>query len=154
MDAKELQIVAQLRQDARMQITQISKNTRIPISTIYDRIKNNKAGLMTRNVTLVDFNKLGFSCRVTIALRLKKKEERDTVREHLQKNFNVNSLFKINNGYDYMIDAVFRNVKEVEHFLENIEEQFKVAEMKTYYVIDELARERFLSDPVHIDLLL
>ncbi|MFQ5475182.1 MAG: Lrp/AsnC family transcriptional regulator [Candidatus Nanoarchaeia archaeon] len=151
-DRKELQIITQLRKDARMHITKMSKNTRIPISTIYDRIKNNKCRLMTRNVTLVDFTRLGFSCRVSIILRLKKKQKQE-LREHLLKSFNVNSLFKINNGYDYMIDAVFKNVKEVEEFMDDIDEKFSVAELKTYYIIDEIAREKFLSDLLHIDLV-
>ncbi|MBU0461139.1 MAG: Lrp/AsnC family transcriptional regulator [Nanoarchaeota archaeon] len=151
-DTKELQILTQLRQDARMQLTEISRNTKIPISTIYDRLKNNKSGLMLKNVTLIDFHKLGFGCRVNMALKMKKKE-RDAVRDYLEKCFNINSLFKINNGYDFMIDAVFKNVKEVEEFIEKLEEKFPIGELKTYYVIDEISRERFLSDPLHIELL-
>ena len=152
-DKKELEIITELRQDARRQITQISRNTSIPISTIYDRLKHNKCGIMLRNVTLVDFSKLGFGCRVNMALRLKKKA-REEVREYLQTCFNVNSLFKINNGYDFMIDAVFKNVKEVEEFIEEVEDKFSVAELRTYYVIDEITREHFLSDRLHVDMLI
>ena len=152
-DKKELEIITELRQDARRQITQISRNTGIPISTIYDRLKQNRSGLMLKNVTLVDFAKLGFGCRVSVALRLKKKQKEE-VKEFLQKCFNVNSLFKINNGYDFLIDAIFKNVKDVEEFIEEIEDKFAVAELRTYYVIDEITREHFLSDKLHIDLLI
>jgi len=152
IDKKELNIITQLRQDARMQITQISRKTGIPVSTIYDRIKANKEGLMGQNVTLVNFSKLGFGCRVNIVLRLKK-NDREQVRTYLKKQFNVNSLFKINNGYDFLIDAVFRNVKDVEEFIDVLKDKFLIAELKTYYVIDEITREKFLSDPTHIGLL-
>ena len=152
VDKKELQIVAALRYDARMQMTQISKRTGVPISTIYDRIKSNRSGLVNKNTALVDFGKLGLGCRAYMALRTNK-NQREAMREHLRGCFNVNSLYRINNGYDFMIDAVFRNVRELEDFIDKLEDNFRIKELKSYYVIDEIFREKVLSDPLDVGLI-
>ena len=79
-----------------------------------------------------------------------KKKDRVSVRDYLAKQVCVNSLFKINNGYDYLADLVCRNVKEVEEFVEALRDNYSLAEVKIYHVIDEIQRETFLSDPMHI----
>jgi len=152
-DKKELDILVQLRNDSRMQLSKMSRTIGVPISTIHDRIKHNRTRLRQKNVALIDFNKLGFGCRVTMALKLKKKE-RTELKDYLSKFMCVNSLYKINNGYDFMVDAIFENVKEVEEFKEKLEEKFSLAEVKTYYIIEEILRENFLSNPLHVGVLM
>jgi len=73
--------------------------------------------------------------------------DREVIRNYLLCNERVNSLFRINNGYDYMIEGVFLHVKEMEEFLEKLELKFKVLQKDIYYVIQDLKRETFLGEP-------
>lgn len=147
----ELLILSCLRQDSRQALKELSKKTRIPISTIYEKIKKNSNNLVKRYTTLVDFNRLGFSTRATIVLRVDQKFKEE-IQEHLKKNFNVNSIYRINNGYDFMIEAIFRHLKELEDFLENLENKYKIKEKKVFYIIDEIQRESFMTVPEHIQI--
>ena len=52
-----------------------------------------------------------------------------------------------------MIDAVFRNVRELEDFIDKLEDNFRIKELKSYYVIDEIFREKVLSDPLDVGLI-
>ena len=81
-----------------------------------------------------------------------KKNEKEKAREFLLKNRFVNSAYKINNGYDFLIEAIFRNMSEVEAFIEQMESSFKVNEMKIFYIIDEIKREDFMSSPEYLTL--
>lgn len=145
MDNKDKMFLACLRQNARSNLTSISKKTGIPISTLYDRLKLNEQGVILKHTTLVDFTKLGFGCRANIILKTNR-DERDEVRQHLSKHENINALYKINNGYDFMIDAVFNNLKEMEDFIEDLEMRHRIEEKKVHYIIEELVRENFLTN--------
>ncbi len=70
-----------------------------------------------------------------------------TLQEYLLKHNNVNSLYRINNGYDFMLECIFHNMKELEDFTESLQRNFKVKKCDTYFVIDDIKRESFLADP-------
>ena len=152
INKKELSILMNMRQDGRRTLTQISKNTGVPISTVYDRIRTHIDGLIHKNCCLIDFSKLGLGCRVNIVLKVKR-DDRSAVKDFLLKHHSVNNVWKINNGYDFLADCVFRHVKEVEDFVERFEERYEIIENQIFYVIEELQHESFLTDPVHIDLI-
>ena len=149
---KDMKILVELRQNARAQLTTISKKTNIPISTIYDRLRNKSDNIVKKHVSLINFEKIGFSTQAQICIKSNKKCRYD-LRDFLMKHQNVNSLYKINNGYDYMIEAVFRNVKDLEEFLEDLDERFTIKTKQVYYIIDDIVKEKFFSDPLHLELL-
>ena len=109
INQKDVRIISELRKNARMSLTKMSKKTQIPVSTIHDRLKYYKESLVKKYTSLLDFNALGFNTRAHILFKVKK-ETRDDVKSFLEKHHNVNSIFKINNGYDYLIDAIFKNI--------------------------------------------
>lgn len=149
---QDLRLVAYLRQNSRENLTRLSKKTQIPVSTIFDKLRNRTGYLIKRNTCLIDFNKIGLSTRAQVVMKVKP-EERVGLKEYLLKNRNVNTLLKINNGYDFMIDVVFRNLKELEEFLEKTEDNFRIKSKQVYYVIDEIESEKFLADPLSISLI-
>ncbi|MBW2964712.1 Lrp/AsnC family transcriptional regulator [Candidatus Woesearchaeota archaeon] len=142
----------QLRKDGRQTLSDISRKISMPVSTIFDRLRANREDIITRFTCLLDFRKVGFACRTQIVFRIRK-EDREPMQEALVKHTNVNSVYKINNGYDFLVEAVFRELREVDEFVEKLEERFKIHEKKVYYIIDDIAREKFLTDPVHAELL-
>lgn len=142
-----------LRKNGRETLTTISRKTSIPISTLYDKLKSQAKSLISRHTCLIDFNQLGFNTRATISMKIAK-EQRDGLRDFLSKHQNINNMYKINNGYDYMVEVVFRNVKELEEFIESMEEKFNLIDYKVYYIIDDIKREEFLSTLNHVSLVM
>jgi DNA-binding Lrp family transcriptional regulator len=149
---KELLILSNLRREGRATITKLSKLTRIPISTIYERLKNNNQGLIKKHTCLIDFSRLGFNTVANILLRTKK-EERDQLKQYLLKHHSVNSLYKINSNYDFLLEGVFRNIKDLEEFLEALEDRFTIKSRQVYYIIDDIKREGFLENTELLDLI-
>lgn len=141
---KDLIILASLRKNARESLTKMSRRTGIPVSTIFDRLKTNLNNLVKRHTALLNFPELGYSTRMTMTVRVSK-DQREKAKEFLLGSNFVNSAYKINNGYDFLIEAVFKGMNEAELFIEHMEEAFKVEEMKVFYIIDELKREEFLT---------
>jgi len=145
-------MVAHLRKNARETLTEMSKKTNIPVSTLYDKLKVHEKELIQKHTCLVDFTKLGFNTKAQILIKVDR-DVREEVREYLLKEFNVNSVYKINSGYDFMIEGIFKHVKDMEDFLEKLDEKFKLKEQQVYYVIEDVKREGFLSDPQLVEMV-
>ncbi|MFH1071844.1 MAG: Lrp/AsnC family transcriptional regulator [Nanoarchaeota archaeon] len=141
---KEILLLANLRKNGRATLTELSQQTDVPISTVHDKLKNQT--LIKKYTCILDFPKLGFTTTANIFLRVKK-EDKDMLREHLLRHFNVNSLYKINSGYDFLVEGIFRNIKELEEFTEELDEKFSIRQKQVYYIIDEIAKECFMGNP-------
>jgi len=152
INEKDLLIIAYLRRNSRESLTRMSHKTSIPVSTIFDRIQVQKReNVIKKHTALLDFARLGYNTKAHVMLKVERKD-RDEVAEYLRKYENTNSLYKINNGFDLFLEVVFRHVKDLEDFLDELETKFKIREKKVFYVIDDLKREGFLSDPDTISL--
>lgn len=148
----EIKIISHLRKDSRESLTKLSRETSIPVSTIFDKLKHQVNSVIRKNTCIVDFNKLGLTTRAKIVLKVKP-EDRENIKKSLLKNRNVNSLYRINNGYDYMVDVVFRNLKELEEFLEKLDGDFRLKSRLVFYVIDEIECEKFMAKPEDLPLI-
>ena len=150
---KDLLILTSLRTDARMSLTEISKKTQIPISTIFDRLQLFNQRLIKSYTALIDFSLFGFNARAQIAIKASQ-QNKDQLKQFLFNHYHVNSLYKINNGYDFMVDCVFRNVKDLEEFLEVLDLKYKVKSRDVFYLIDDIKRESFFSNPELVELVM
>lgn len=144
LSQKDLLLLTNLRQNARETLTKLSRKTSIPVSTIYDKLKLYNGDIIKKHTSIIDFAKLGYNARVNIMLRVDK-EERDEIRTYLANRDCINSVFKINNGYDFLIEGVFKDIREVEDFIETIEDKFKIKSKQVYYIVDEIKREGFMT---------
>ncbi|MBW2994956.1 Lrp/AsnC family transcriptional regulator [Candidatus Woesearchaeota archaeon] len=142
---KYIVVFSYLRQNARDKLTKISKKTGIPVTTIHDQIMH-KEGFVKKYTALLDFEKLGFNARLLMALAVAP-EDKNKLREFLLKNYQVNSLYSINNGYDFLAEGVFKQIKEAEKFIENLEQGFQIKNKQVHYITDELKTETFMSNP-------
>ncbi|MBI4016917.1 MAG: Lrp/AsnC family transcriptional regulator [Candidatus Aenigmarchaeota archaeon] len=150
MNQKDVRIFACLRQNGRMPISKLSKQTGMPVSTIFDHLRTNP--VIQRHVTLLDFQSLGFSTKAIVLLRANKNKQE--LYKYLSAHFNINNLCKITNGYDYCFECVFKNMSELEKFLDTLEERFELKSKNVHYIINEIKREAFLSDPNTCELIL
>ncbi len=149
---KDLLVVSHLRNNSRETLTKLSKKTNVPISTLHDKLKGKCGEVIQRNVALIDFSKVGFHCRAYITMRVNKKQRND-IREYLEKQQELNTLLRINNGYDFLVEGVFRNINDMEMFIERLDEKFDIKEKKVYHVINNIKQEAFMNSPESMGLL-
>ena len=107
---------------------------------------------MKKNVALIDFSKVGFHCRAYITMRVNKKQ-REEIKEYLSKQDRVNTLLRINNGYDFLVEGIFKNIHDMEMFIERLDEKFDIKEKKVYHVIHNIKQEAFMSSPESMEML-
>ena len=141
---KDLSLLSCLRTNSRMTLTEISKKTKIPISTLYDRLKYQQKNIGLKHTTIVNFDKLGFSTRVQIFLK-SPHQVRSSLEGFLKFNEHVNSLFKSTNDFDFIMEGIFSNVSEVDFFLNDLEDRFPEIKFDTHFIVKDIVRERFLS---------
>ncbi|OGM02091.1 hypothetical protein A3K72_00060 [Candidatus Woesearchaeota archaeon RBG_13_36_6] len=145
LSKNEMMILASLRKNSRQSLTKVSKETSIPVSTVYDKIKQHENGVIKKFTSILDFPALGFNIRANVLVKGKKKELRD----FLLDSWNVNSVFQLNEGYDFAVDCIFRYMSELKEFMDQLEKMGVKKEV--YYVTDELRREDFLNSAKYLN---
>ena len=96
------------------------------------------------NTTLIDFNKLGYIVRANIILKIDD-DNIYNIREYLMNHNSVNSAYKINNGFNFIMEGVFKDVKEMDEFIDELEIKFKLIEHKSFFILEDVKREGFLT---------
>lgn len=136
-------ILAHLRENSRQSLSRISKNTNIPVSTIYEKIKQNKDGVIKKFTSILDFPALGYNIRAHVLVK-----DQEGLQDFLMEHKNVNSIFQLNEGYDFAVDCIFRYMSEVKEFMDGLDNLGVKKEV--YYVTNELKREDFLNSAKQI----
>lgn len=141
---KDLLIISHLRKNARLSITDISKSINVPVSTIFDRLRLREEDLIKKYTLLMDFGQVGFPFRENILLKVSS-VDRERLKEFLQQDYHINSLYAIDNGFDFLIDAVFRSDEEMKQFLSTVERDFSLIRALPHRILEEFKEESFLS---------
>jgi DNA-binding Lrp family transcriptional regulator len=146
LNSQDMQLITQLRMDARAKLTDISKRIRMPVSSIFEKLKRFSGTIIQKHATILNFSAIGYSVRVHIFLKVERVDKDQTL-SYLIGHFNTNNLYRINNGYNVMADMVFKELKEVEELLEALQTKYHIKQTQVYYLLDELAREAFMAKP-------
>jgi len=133
-----------LRTNARATLTEISKETKIPISTLFDKLKIQQGAIIAKHTSLINFNEIGYHARVQIFLKTPV-ELREHLRSYLKHHEHINSVFKITNGFDFLVDGIFSQVQDAEKFIVDLESRFSPLTYTTHYVVEDIKREEFLN---------
>ncbi|MGV8169561.1 MAG: Lrp/AsnC family transcriptional regulator [Candidatus Nanoarchaeia archaeon] len=149
---KELLILSYFRNDARISLTKLSKMTRMPVSTIFDKLREYKQSkVIKKHTSLLDFRKLGYEIRTQILIS-SGKDTREQLQKFLVQHPKINNVFRINNGFDFLVESIFRNMEELDEFMRALEE-FSPLQRKEFFVMEDLKREEFLVNSSAIGLL-
>ena len=149
----ELILLSHLRKNARETLTKISKETKMPVSTIFDKIKKYDNEFIKKSTVLLNFSKLGYNTRVTMMLRVSK-EQRESLKEFLVTENRVNSVYRINNNFDFLLEGIFISMQEFQEFVESLEEKFNIQEKQAFYILDDIKKEEFMSNPKLLSIML
>ena len=135
-------ILKHLREDARKNFSEISRQTGIPVTTVFDNYqKLAKGKIITKHSSLIDFRKIGFFYRSFVFVKSSNKKD---LLSYLDSHNNVNSILKIST-YDYFIDSVFPTMKEFYGFLDELR-NFNIKKLEHHDVIEHIKKEEFLSE--------
>ena len=144
MNPKYFQLLSYLRENSREKLTCISKHTNIPISTLFDSLKQLQEKVITKHTILINFQELGYHTQAQVFLKIGKSDI-DIVKNFLNHHHNVNSIYKINNGWDFLIETVHKNNRELDMFLELIQKKYNIEKHEIHYLIDEIKKEGFMN---------
>ena len=152
VDQSDLKILKYLRRNSRETMTRMSKETRIPISSVFDRLKRLEAiGVIHRYTSLLDMKKIGIHVRVVMLFKTKDAMKHN-LEQWLKEHRNVNTLVRINGEWDFMAEVLFYDIHSLEIFTEKVREEFEGAQCSVQYILDDLKREGFVpevDEPVH-----
>lgn len=144
---QDLRLLTLLRSDARETLTNLSKKTKIPVSTLHDKLRFARhRGVIQKFTVIPNYEAIGYNTRATLLVKTPR-EHKTKIREFLTLHPNVNSLFKINNGFDLLVHGVFPNMHEIENFLDELETRYKARDVQVFYILENIVEEVFLSDP-------
>lgn len=135
-------ILNELRKNARISLLEVAKKTDIPLSTVYDKVNSYERGIIKKHTSIVDFSSIGYNARKIVALKINK-ESRQKIHDFLANHPNINSLYRINSGFDYLAEIVARDPGKIKDILEDLEAQKGVLSITGYDIIDDLKREAF-----------
>ena len=142
LQKKDISLLRYLRNNSRATLTEIARHTKIPISTLYDRLKIHEKGLILKHTSLIDFAKMGYDTKVQLLLKAPL-EHRERLRAFLTQDERINSVFRTTNNYDFIAEGLFTQPAEAHEFIEQIEKQFELKDINTLFVVEDLKREGF-----------
>lgn len=134
-----------LRQNSRLSLTQMSRITNIPISTLFDKIKTHEKNIIKKHTTLIDFSKLGYDTKVQFLIRAPA-AIRNKLKAHLYSSKEINNVFGITNGFDFLVEGIFERVNDVAKFKNSLEKYFSEIECHTHFVVEDIKREGFFAN--------
>jgi Lrp/AsnC family leucine-responsive transcriptional regulator len=146
VDITDLNILCCLRENSRETLTKMSKVTRIPISSIFDRLRKLESiGVISKHTSLLDMEKIGLNMRVILLIKANggqraELEKRQTVNPH------VNTLIRTTGTWDFVAEVIFLAVERLGSFLESLDKNYEGIEVSVQHVLKELRRESFLAD--------
>jgi len=138
---KDRMILGELRRNARTPLAHISRKNQIPLTTVFNKVKRFENDFIVKHTSFIDFSKLGHFLRVNFILKSKDKKE---LLNHLKSSRKVNSIYKINNNYDFLVECIFRNMGELEEFSENLQD-YSLEACDVHHIIETLKLEEFMS---------
>ena len=151
---RDVLLLCQLRKNAREPLTNMSRETRIPVSTLYDRLRHfERSSVIRKHTSLIDFSIFGYSVKAYFQLKTKP-SARNKIRVYLTNHQNINNLYRVNNNCDFIAEGIFRTITECEDFVDELDERFELKSIETYYVIQEIKREGFLSNKQLLPILI
>ncbi|MGM5481361.1 MAG: Lrp/AsnC family transcriptional regulator [Nanobdellota archaeon] len=142
---KDMRLISWLRTNSRLPLTKISKGTNIPISTLFDKLKEQEKDLVFKHTTLIDFSKLGYYTKVHLLLKTPTKHKKE-LEKHLKCNDKINSIYKVTEKYHFLVEGIFKHVKDFNTFLEVLEERFSPLEYSSHFITEDVKREAFLAE--------
>ena len=141
---KEILLLQELRRNARAGIAEISTSTRIPKSTVFDKLRKLEESVIKKHVSIIDFEKLGFTSRYLFLVKVDDSSRKET-KDFLMHHPSVNNVHITNSDFDFLFEGIFSNSKEMEDFKKDLESKNYILMTRHHELIEDIAREKFME---------
>jgi len=146
-----MELITELRKNSRQKLKEISAKLNIPISTLFDMMKDLENEGFIEHKSLVKFDKIGYPFQLMLAIKTSR-ENRDSLKNYFSNHSRVNNLFQINSEYDFLVEAIFRNQKEIQDFIDDMESKNIILKKTIFNIINTIQRENFLTKIDHFTI--
>ena len=120
LDEVDKRILEVLEKDNRTPLRKISKQVKIPPSTVYGRIKRlRKRGVVRRFVAILNPKALGFLVLAFVLIKARA-GMCSTVTEGLKEYPEILEIYEVTGDYDIIIKVIMRSYEELNTFLNKI----------------------------------
>lgn len=117
-DILDLKIIQVLNRNARMPYKAIAEELNVSDVTVRNHVRNMlKEGLIKRFNVLLDYHKLGRIIKAFIGLKVQPLKLKEIV-EHLIDNPDIQVLYRTTGEADLFIEVIFKDMEELNSFLE------------------------------------
>ncbi len=145
---KQLLLLSYLRENSRDKLTSISKKTNLPISTLYDTLKQLENSLIIKHTSLIDFFQLGYKTHAQVLIHVDQ-DFRDKLKQFLLCHQQINNVYKTGHKFHFIAECVFQSMRELDDFIENLERKFSINDYRVNHLVEEIKREEFLVGTVN-----
>ena len=113
----EIKILDILRKDGRRKLTDISRETNMPVATVYEKLKKIDQYII-KNTTLLNFSRMNYPLSIIYMIRTDMK--RSDIIRFITNCPNINNAYRSSDGFNYLVEAIFKNMREANEFRENL----------------------------------
>lgn len=139
------QIIQELRKNARTSLKEVAGRLNLPTSTVHDKVRRFQGTVIQKHSSLLNFRELGYQTHLFLALKTKR-DQRTALEDFLKNSKNVNTLYRVNDQFDFLVEAIFKDPKEAQDFLDELKEHFIIENKYIHNVITNLRKEEFLVE--------
>ena len=132
MNPKDIEVLNELRKNSRGSLTDIGFKTEMPLSTVFKRVMRLEDKTISRYVSLMNFEAIGYPLKVAAFITTKSMSEAN---EWLMDHPNINNLFKLTEGRLYA-ELLFKSWSDYEDFMDNLTENKAIGTVKTHFMTD------------------
>jgi len=136
MDGLDARILRILLENSRLSYRKISRKLGVSVATVMNRVNAMEKGKIITSYTAgLDYEKLGYTIKVVIELRVAKGKLLE-VESRIADHPNVSAVYDITGPFDALVVAVFRSRMELDYFLKKIQTYEFVERTETKLVLN------------------
>lgn len=142
--------VCALRRDGRASLTAVSRETTVPVSTLFDRLRG--WPLWRRATVLLDFRRLQ-AVHAWLLVSAVPRLQLGAVEEYLKAHPSVNTVQRVATEADFLVEAVVPDAAALEAFVDGLVLGLRVGAVRILYVLSDVVREGYLTEPARYPAL-
>ena len=142
MKQKDREIIKCMRTGKRVNISEIARQLNLPISTVSDHIRKIERKYVIKRASLLDYPKLGYFANARVAMRVSP-AKRSQLLDFLRNEECVNSIYHVNDGYDFLVDCVWKDAIDRKNWICRLSSDFS-PEFHVFNILKVEEKERFV----------
>ena len=144
MKLKEKEIIKYLRKGKRVNISEIARELNLPISTVRDRIARIENRYVIKRSSILNYKSIGYVAHAMLAVKIGS-EHKFVFLDFLKEQNCVNSIYRINTGFNFMIELIFKDHLKLLNWMEAIKAKFPL-EITSFQILKVEKKEGFVPN--------